>query len=140
LAAKNLLLAAQLVNQAVGDAISVFLFVEVVLYLKNWSISQWNRLYTDLSSKQIKLPVQDRSIIVCNDDETIALSPPGLQAQLDIAMSTIPNSRCFVRPSGTEDVVRVYAEAETKEQANQLAILAAQAVYDIAGGINTRPS
>lgn len=29
--------------------------------------------------------------------------------------------RSFVRPSGTEDCVRVYAEAETKEAADQLA-------------------
>ena len=29
--------------------------------------------------------------------------------------------RAFVRPSGTEDVVRVYAEAETQEEADELA-------------------
>ena len=29
--------------------------------------------------------------------------------------------RTFVRPSGTEDVVRVFAEAETKELADKLA-------------------
>ena len=29
--------------------------------------------------------------------------------------------RSFVRPSGTEDVVRVYAEADTKENADKLA-------------------
>jgi phosphoacetylglucosamine mutase len=29
--------------------------------------------------------------------------------------------RAFVRPSGTEDIVRVYAEAETQDAANSLA-------------------
>lgn len=29
--------------------------------------------------------------------------------------------RCFVRPSGTEDVVRIYAEAATREEADLLA-------------------
>lgn len=32
-----------------------------------------------------------------------------------------PQGRCFIRPSGTEDVVRVYAEASTQEAADSLA-------------------
>lgn len=32
-----------------------------------------------------------------------------------------PKGRCFIRPSGTEDVVRVYAEASTQEAADGLA-------------------
>ena len=51
-----------------------------------------------------------------------------------------PEGRCFVRPSGTEDVVRVYAEARTQADADALALVAAQAVYDIAGGVGDRPS
>ena len=38
--------------------------------------------------------------------------------------------RCFVRPSGTEDVVRVYAEASTRQEAMELANLAAEIVKD----------
>ncbi len=37
--------------------------------------------------------------------------------------------RSFVRPSGTEDVVRVYAEAENKEAAINLAKKVAEAVH-----------
>ena len=47
--------------------------------------------------------------------------------------------QCFVRPSGTEDVVRVYAEAETREAADRLAFAVAQKVYDFALGEGTRP-
>lgn len=32
-----------------------------------------------------------------------------------------PKGRCFIRPSGTEDVVRVYAEALNQEAADDLA-------------------
>ncbi|KAE8703302.1 hypothetical protein F3Y22_tig00110472pilonHSYRG00282 [Hibiscus syriacus] len=32
-----------------------------------------------------------------------------------------PRGRCFIRPSGTEDVIRVYAEASTQEAADSLA-------------------
>jgi len=47
--------------------------------------------------------------------------------------------RCFVRPSGTEDVVRVYAEAETREAADQLAAKAEQIVYSLCGGVGDLP-
>lgn len=36
--------------------------------------------------------------------------------------------RCFVRPSGTEDVVRIYAEAATQSSAMTLAKSVAQLV------------
>ena len=43
------------------------------------------------------------------------------------------HGRCFVRPSGTEDVVRVYAEASTVEAADSLAKSVAQLVERILG-------
>lgn len=46
--------------------------------------------------------------------------------------------RAFARPSGTEDAVRVYAEAQTQAQADELATLVAQLVYDKAGGVGAR--
>lgn len=42
-------------------------------------------------------------------------------------------------PSGTEDVVRVYAEAETRSAADALAAKAARAAYDHAGGVGPAP-
>lgn len=42
-----------------------------------------------------------------------------------------PAGRSFVRPSGTEDVVRVYAEADTQENADKLADQVAQCVRDV---------
>lgn len=43
------------------------------------------------------------------------------------------------RPSGTEDVVRIYAEADTQLHADKLAIEVATAVYDTANGVGKRP-
>lgn len=45
-----------------------------------------------------------------------------------------------MRPSGTEDVVRVYAEASTQEQADALALAVQQAVFDLADGTGGRPA
>ena len=44
------------------------------------------------------------------------------------------------RPSGTEDVVRVYAEADTKSNADQLAYEVGLLVHKIAGGVGEPPS
>ena len=45
----------------------------------------------------------------------------GLQEGIDAAVEKYDLGRSFVRPSGTEDVVRVYAEAGSKEHADALA-------------------
>ena len=39
------------------------------------------------------------------------------------------------RPSGTEDVVRVYAEADCQENADQLAYEVGAKVHEMAGGV-----
>ena len=41
--------------------------------------------------------------------------------------------------AGTEDVVRVYAEAATRPAADALALEVQRAVYDLAGGLDERP-
>lgn len=45
----------------------------------------------------------------------------------------------FSRASGTEDVVRVYAEASTQQEADKLAAQVSLAVYQLAGGIGNAP-
>jgi len=44
-----------------------------------------------------------------------------------------------LRPSGTEDVVRVYAEADTQTNADMLAKEVASLVFDLCDGIGARP-
>lgn len=88
----------------------------------------WHHLYTDLPSKQVKVSVPDKSLVSCSDDETTVTRPAALQADLVVAMQSVTHGRCFVRPSGTEDVVRIYAEAATQEEANLLTQLTEQAI------------
>ena len=42
-------------------------------------------------------------------------------------------------PPGTEDVVRVYAEASTQDQTEQLALEVSRVVFDLCGGVGERP-
>jgi hypothetical protein len=92
------------------------LLVEVVLIHKSFSAAEWDSLYVDLPNKLVKVVVADRNVFETTDAERKLTSPPGLQEKLDSLVSQYEGGRSFVRPSGTEDVVRVYAEAAIKSQ------------------------
>lgn len=117
----RLLAASKLINQAVGDALSGLLLVEAILLHTGWSIQKWNELYKDLPSRQLKVKVVDRTAVVTANAETIVVQPAGIQDAINTATAKYHHGRCFIRPSGTEDVIRVYAEATTQEEADSLA-------------------
>lgn len=125
----------EVINSTVGDAISDMLLVETVLYYRGWSIQDWLSVYTNLPSRLAKVSIKDRNSVVTVDAGRKCVSPAGLQEAIDEIVAEYPSGRSFVRPSGTEDVVRVYAEAETQEAADELAARVSRAVYDRAGGI-----
>ncbi|KAL2901561.1 Phosphoacetylglucosamine mutase [Bienertia sinuspersici] len=104
----RLLAASKLINQAVGDALSGLLLVEAILLHTGWSIQTWNDLYKDLPSRQLKVKVVDRTAVVTANAETSVVQPAGIQEAIDTE-------------TGTEDVIRVYAEATTQEEADSLA-------------------
>ena len=148
LALRRLRLLPALVNQSVGDAMSDMLLVDAILYLRDWDLRDWAGLYDDMPSRQAKVRVRDRGAITTNDTETEATSPAALRDALRAAMDAAASSgsgqsaarpRCFVRPSGTEDAVRVYAEAGTQRGADALASEAAALVHSLAGGVGPAP-
>ena len=63
-----------------------------------------------------------------------------MQTAIDAAVAKYgADARAFARPSGTEDVVRVYAEAATEVGASELAREGCGGVHDFAGGVGDRP-
>ncbi|KAH9620734.1 hypothetical protein KSS87_007678 [Heliosperma pusillum] len=132
-AVSRLLAVSKLINQAVGDALSGLLLVEAVLRHTGWSIQKWNELYTDLPSRQLKVKVVDRTSVVTANAETVAVQPAGIQDAIDAQTVKYRHGRCFIRPSGTEDVIRVYAEAATQEEADCLANSVAKIVDQFLG-------
>eukprot|EP00981_Chlorochromonas_danica_P010249 scaffold3058_cov165-Ochromonas_danica.AAC.40 len=119
----------RVINHTVGDALSDMLTVLAILNVKNMSVEQWLTMYQDLPSKQCKVNVPDKSQLLCSEDEMRLVAPLSLQEELDNAMKKVPQGRCFVRPSGTEDVVRIYAEAETLEGVNDLVTATERALH-----------
>jgi len=118
---KHLVNVSQLINQTVGDALSDMLLVEVILAHKSYSGYEWDSIYNDLPNKLIKVVVPDRNIFQTEDAERRLNRPVGLQVKIDGLVWKFEGGRGFVRPSGTEDVVRVYAEASVRHQADELA-------------------
>ena len=56
-AAKDLLALVDMINQAVGDALSGILLVEAALRRRKWGLDEWATLYTDLPSRQLKVVI-----------------------------------------------------------------------------------
>lgn len=112
-----------MINQTVGDAISDLLTILIIIHFLKLSPDDWDKAYTDLPNRLIKVVVPDRSIFKTTNAERTLVEPAGLQTKIDEIVSKYPKGRSFVRASGTEDAVRVYAEADTKENAVELSQL-----------------
>lgn len=106
-------------NPTVGDAISVMLAAESCLYMMNKSISYMISLYSPLKFIYGKTKVNDKSTFICNDNETRLNHPTDLQSFIDEEVKNRKKdnlNRCFVRPSGTEDILRIYVEGRDEEE------------------------
>jgi len=144
-ALQKLLATAQLFNQAVGDSTADALFVEAVLALRGKSIADWSAMYTEKPSRQTKVLVKDRLVVRPIPDETRLIDTDGdksaeLQGKVDALAAAVKGGRAFCRPSGTEDVVRVYAEADTVEDADKLAGDVAIAIFETVDGVGDMPA
>ncbi|KAF8314983.1 phosphoacetylglucosamine mutase [Clavulina sp. PMI_390] len=123
----------ELANQAVGDALSDMLLVEAVLAHRKYGAWEWDSMYKDLPNRLMKVAVRNRADFTTEDAERKLVTPAGLQQRINDTVLKFPEGRAFVRPSGTEDVVRVYAEALTQSMADDLALKVALIVHDEAG-------
>jgi len=139
-AAQRLMAVHNCVNPAVGDACSMLLLSDGVLAIKAMDYDGWDAMYEELPSRLAKLEVEDKGAVATSEDQSQVVAPVELQGELDDLMKAYPQGRCFVRPSGTENVVRVYAEAETQRAADALALAAVQAVHARCGGVGRRPA
>ncbi|VDM64020.1 unnamed protein product [Angiostrongylus costaricensis] len=119
---KRLQLFSNIINEVVGDAMADLLVVESLLRWYGLSIEDWeSQFYTDAPSLQIKVPVADRSKFKTTYDETILLEPQGVQEKINSFVKQCSGARAFVRPSGTENIVRVYAETQLADETVALA-------------------
>nr|XP_018913450.1 PREDICTED: phosphoacetylglucosamine mutase-like [Bemisia tabaci]XP_018913451.1 PREDICTED: phosphoacetylglucosamine mutase-like [Bemisia tabaci] len=132
---KKLLVVRDVINETVGDAIADLLLVEAILYDSDWNIQQWLNLYDDLPNRQLKVSLQDCSVVKTEGADVKCIAPAGLQQKINSLVKNYPSGRAFIRPSGTENFVRIYAEADSQKNADSLAAEVAQAVHSLAGNV-----
>ena len=109
-----------MVNAYVGDAITDLLLTEAILLDKQWTLKDWNALYTELPNRQTKLTVKDKRAFVPTNADRQLVQPVEIQQFINECTAQMQNARSFVRPSGTEDIVRLYVEAESEEACTML--------------------
>jgi phosphoacetylglucosamine mutase len=127
-ALETLLAMADVINQTVGDAISDMLMVEIILAHKAWTPKDWAQTYKDLPNRLVRVEVRDKDVFKTTDAERRLSHPPGAQEQIDACVKKYTNARSFARASGTENACRVYAEAATHIEAEELAKVVAKIV------------
>ena len=108
-------------NVYVGDAIANLLMIEAVLRDTDQSIDTFSSLYQEFPNKMYKATVANRTSFQTTWDESRLVQPAALQNAIDRFTADIEGGRAFVRPSGTEDILRLYVEARNEVDVELLA-------------------
>ncbi|EAR94337.2 phosphoacetylglucosamine mutase (macronuclear) [Tetrahymena thermophila SB210] len=103
-------------NQCVGDSITNMLCIEAALATLNMTGQDYLNLYTDLKCKNSKVTIRDKSKLKMSYAEDNVQEPKEIQEKINAIVAKHPGSRAFIRPSGTEDIVRIYAESADSAQ------------------------
>ncbi|CAA9988326.1 phosphoacetylglucosamine mutase, putative [Plasmodium knowlesi strain H] len=126
-------------NQTTGDAMVDFIAIELCLSFLHLSIHDWDDFYTPFPSLYINLPCSKYmlcKIIAHPEHEKYLIAPQSLQSQIDKIVQTVDTAhgRCFIRSSGTEPLIRIYAEARTVAQRDEILRLVRGAVLQYMQG------
>lgn len=119
--AKKLKAFLKMTNLFVGDAVANMLMIEAILYDLDMSVEDFFNIYHENPNRMYKFKVNDKGNFKMIEDESRLTEPAELQADIDEMVSKVSEGKAFVRPSGTEDYVRLYAEASSIEERETLA-------------------
>lgn len=122
-------------DPSIGDAVANFLVTEAISSENTYD--EVISLYEKLPTRQLTVKIKDKKTLKMESDVDF-IEPRELRDKIKIFCNKF-KGRSFVRPSGTEDVIRVFAEANRNEDCDALCVNVAQAVYDICDGIGYYP-
>jgi len=108
-------------NQIVGDAVATFIGVLFILNELKITLNDWYNLFDEYNYINKKVSVVDKSIYKTNDNQTKLLEPIEISQKLNDIFNKY-SIRGFIRPSGTEDVVRIYVESKDSKYILETAV------------------
>ena len=109
----------QFFHPCIGDGIMNVFAVLFILKELNMNANSWRKLYHKNHCRLLKLHVQDKHLFKPVANELELISPPSLQTFIFEQVQSRSKTRTFVRPSGTENVVRLYVESESMFHMNK---------------------
>lgn len=118
-------------DPCIGDAFANFLVLKAILSSQEDLIK-----YKENFSRLLTVKIKDKNKIKVDINNLVV--EPDIQKEIDMQISAY-KGRGFVRPSGTEDLVRVYAECPQENQCDKLALNIAQIVYESCDGVGPYP-
>lgn len=122
----------KLFDPNIGDALANLLIFKCIL-----SSTDKLKEYKENGSRNLVVKIQNKRSIITNDKNEVT-TPKALQDKINEELTKF-EGRAFIRPSGTEDVVRVFAECVNQRDADVLALKVAQLVYDMCDGVGNHP-
>lgn len=114
----------QLMNQNIGDGISALIMTMCIIGNED-DTNKWISMYNEVPCLQKAISVRDKNRLITEDADRVIQHPVALRKDIDIIVDKykIQNSsgvRAFVRASGTENKVRIYAEHPDIEQLRKM--------------------
>ncbi|KAE9553393.1 hypothetical protein FO519_003403 [Halicephalobus sp. NKZ332] len=104
----------------VGDGFANLLAVEYILQECKAGAEQWGEYFIPRASLLKKVAVNDLSQYKLDPLKPHLLERPEIVRHYSrVMMDENPSCRIYIRPSGTEPVLRVYVEGENEEQASE---------------------
>jgi phosphoacetylglucosamine mutase len=126
----------KLFNQLVGDSVANLLAIMTILDSVNCTINQWSNLFIKYPNILSIINVKDRSIFVVDEKETTLIEPKFIQTNIDQILNSFDiKCRAFVRPSGTEDLLRLYVEVQSNSN-NELTLITNEIIKNIKNQYN----
>lgn len=101
-------------HPTIGDGIMDMFGIFFIIQDLNISLDFWNSLYTDYPYELFKMEVDNKDDFITTENQLHLIKPIKLQNYIDELCQS--NVTAFVRPSGTENYLRVYMESTCPEK------------------------
>ena len=108
-----------LFNSITSDGVSNLLVIESIMKSMNLSIKDVYDFYNEIPYKIVDIKMKYNKFIT-NEDDSKIIEPKNMQIIIDELSNKYANSKIYVRPTGTEDYLRVYVESETDDNCEKI--------------------